>query len=227
MLGISFDMKLKCPYCDCEYDLHIDSLPSPIGDEKLGYGWWLRCCGCGKKWWLRSSFFQDMVNSPLIVPKEEKLNRLSQLRGQNQRKNKRKRWGPCVFKILIAIIIGIGIITVLFNKEVLYEKITEKVLNLSNNLTTKLTFHEIKYYIDDSNPEKVSIHVFGQISNNEKVVIKIKGIKVSIFDYDNNLTDEWIHTSEKMYIVSGETMEFHTEHQISNYKEIRVDVSIL
>ncbi|MDR2666577.1 MAG: hypothetical protein LBB34_00450, partial [Holosporales bacterium] len=64
-------MNVKCPYCSCCYEISMDLLKQPIGHEKLGYGWWLRCYKCHKKWWLRNSVVEGQMNSPLRADKNE------------------------------------------------------------------------------------------------------------------------------------------------------------
>ncbi|MDR1488537.1 MAG: zinc-ribbon domain-containing protein [Holosporales bacterium] len=219
-------MKIECPYCGCGYDINMDSLPKPMGDIRLGYGWWLRCCKCQKKWWLKNTYIQSMVNSPLKADVSDKINKLSKLK--NKPKTKKFKLKYILLCTLIIVGGGIGF----YYKDTFKSYIVHKIEKLFSNMASHLKMLNVQYFIDksltSSDSDTVSITINGNILNEDRNVVKLKGIRVTIYNEDGNNISSWEQAIGSGYIMSGETLEFSTKKDIKLPEgQIRVDVSIL
>jgi len=219
-------MNVKCPYCGCVYDINCDLLKNPIGSEKLGYGWWLRCYKCQKKWWLKNSTVEASMNAPLIANRQSKIDKISKLKGNHRTRPTKKRNNLKIVKyiVLASIIVFIGI--AFYNKEIFYDYLLAKAKHLSTSMARNLTMNDVKYFIEDDN-DAAKITVSGKIINEDRLVAKLKGVKISIYDSSGKEIKSWSSELKYGYIVSGDTMDFSTSEKLPKRDEnIRVDVSI-
>lgn len=220
-------MNVKCPYCLCSYNIDVDSLPKPIGDAKLGYGWWLRCCRCHKKWWLKNLLAQVHSNSPIKADISSKIDRLSKLKKQKHTEKTRVKIWKAVKYFLIVGVIGIVSLGI-YNREFFTEYIKQKIERLSSNMVFKLRMLDVQYALKTDSENDVILTVSGKIINEDRNVIKLNGAKITVYDKDDNEIASWVGNIGSGYIISGETLDFTTEHKINKaIDDIRVDVSIM
>ena len=224
-------MKVKCPYCGCEYKVDRDFLPNPIGNEKLGYGWWLRCFKCHKKWWLKNSEFEDYMQKELTAGRNDVLRKLSKLSKKNKKSSKeiKRKMFKKTFKYIIYTCIIIGSCLAYYNKDFFKNYINRKIERISSSIVMKMRMTDVKYLLENSeNHDKITMIVSGRIINEDKTVLKIKGIKVSVWSEKNEEIASWTDTSNPGYIVSEDFMDFSIKHEIPKYEgSIRVDVSVM
>ncbi len=228
---VVFTMHVKCPYCGCSYNISVDSLPKPLGDLKLGYGWWLRCCKCHKKWWLKNSAVQLAANTPIKADINKKINNISKLRSRRSIVRRGKTSWKKLLKWFVLILLIAGVAGALYNKQFFKDYLVRKIEHLSGSMLAKLRMLDVQYSLE-ANPgfeNEVLLIAQGKIINNDKRVIKLNGIKVVV--YDSNGTEVISWTDENIgagYIVSGETLDFSTQHPMpKTNNNIRVEVSIL
>ena len=215
-------MHIKCPYCGCSYEINLDLLKDPIGSEDLGYGWWLRCYKCQKKWWLKQSDVMRTAGAPLTADKKSKIDKMSKLRG----KQKKKRHIKCkhVVLFIVACLAAFGY----FQKDRFVEYISNKAQHLSETIVPKLSMKEVRYTISDPNQNDIrKITITGKIINDDKVVAKFSGIECFLFDAERNKIKSWTENLEKDFIMAGESLEFVTSAELENIPdEIKVEVAI-
>lgn len=224
-------MKVKCPYCGCVYEIDYDLLKSPAGSEKLGYGWWLRCYKCKKKWWLKNSTVEMAVNSPLIADREAKINKISQLRVTNNRDISRPDSKVSVWRIVkyIAIFSAIALISLtIYNKKMFYDYLLEKAAHLSMSMASKLTMTNVKYFIEeDKVNNKIKLTVTGKIVNSDRAVAKLKGVRIFVSDSSGKEIKFWDYNLKCDYMMSEDTLDFSTSDTLpKEVANIRVEASI-
>ncbi len=215
-------MNVKCPYCGCCYEINNDILQKPIGNEKLGYGWWLRCCKCHKKWWLKHSFVEESINTPLKVDKQSKIDKISSLTKNSKKQkpknsNTKKIWKYITFTALICIL-GLSY----QYRTTFYDYLINKARKLSENVSSKIVMTDVKYTLENN-----VITVTGNIINDdERIISKINGVKVSAFDSDVNILS-WNTEFERMNILPQQKVPFSTSKPLpSNVKNMHIEVSI-
>lgn len=220
-------MNVRCPYCGCSYNIDVDSLPKPIGDTKLGYGWWLRCCKCHKKWWLKNLSVQVHANSPIKADVSGKIDRLSKLKKQKSTpKTYEKMWKFIRYFLFIVLVGGVAI--GIYNREFFVGYFKQKIERLSSNMTFKLRMLDVQYSLKVDSQNNIVLVVSGKIINDDRNVLKLRGVKVTAYDQNNNEVTSWIENIESGFIISGETLDFTTERVINKPEgNIRVEVSIL
>ncbi|MDR0552698.1 MAG: zinc-ribbon domain-containing protein [Holosporales bacterium] len=219
-------MNVKCPYCGCSYSIDPDALPKALGDEKLGYGWWLRCCKCHKKWWLPNHDVQ-LVNSPklvasLVASKEE----IPLKPVDKDNSLKKFRFGTYAF-----IILGTFLVMFLaYNINTIKVLVIKKTEYLLSTVLVKLKVLNVQYSMEtvQDDPDSVAINVNGKILNEDRSVLQISGVKVSIYGSNNEIITTWTDNLNKNYIMSGESLDFSTRRVIKRTNDqIKVDISIL
>jgi hypothetical protein len=226
-------MNVKCPYCGCEYDINPESLPKPLGDVKLGYGWWLRCYRCHKKWWLKNTVVQMSTNTPIKADTSMRIEKLSKLKRKGRERGKRRALRK-VFAYfgLLAIVVAIGV-GVYNSKEFIKGYLNQKIKHLSSNVLSKLRLLDVQYSIekDDDNTEengKLIIVVSGKIINDDNNSIKLRGIKVVVRDEKDKEILSWIDDVGIDQVASGEIISFSTKQGIENFdNQVKIDVSVL
>ncbi|MDR3031462.1 MAG: hypothetical protein LBU35_03710 [Holosporales bacterium] len=219
-------MKVKCPYCGCIYNITPELLNAPIGNEKLGYGWWLRCYKCQKKWWLKNIDIAAQIDTPLIADKKAKIEKISRLSNKKSLSNRKKsRWVKYALLILV-IIVAIG---AYYKKDLFYEYITNKAKRLSESIIPKLTMKDVRYTLtpmEENNKYRVTVS--GEIINEDKTVAKFKGIEFFVYDSQNNEIKSWTKNFDTDFVLSGDGLDFSSEEIIENLNgNIKVDVAIL
>lgn len=214
-------MNLKCPYCGCDYDIGAEILKNPIGSEKLGYGWWLRCYRCKRKWWLKNTAVEIEMNTPIKVDKSRQIQRISSLSKKKAFCKKR-----CIFKTWTCVIwlsiIGSCLLGYQY-RSVFYQFLIEKARHLSENVAGKITMTDVKYELIVGN----TITVTGNILNyDERTITKVNGVKISVFD-DQSLIMTWNNDFEDLRILPQQKIPFSASKQLPrDIKNIRVEVSI-
>jgi hypothetical protein len=226
-------MKVKCPYCSCEYNINPESLPKPFGDVKLGYGWWLRCYNCRKKWWLKNTVVQMSTNTPLKADSARRIERLSNLREHRRERNKKRGcWRYFGYTLLLLLVSAI-IFGVYNSRESFKNYLKQKIVHLSGNMLSKLRLLDVQYAIEkvDDNPEeggKLEIVVSGKIINEDKNPVKLKGIKVAVRDEKDQEIVSWIDDVGIDNIASGKITSFSTKQSVENFDgQVKIDVSVL
>jgi hypothetical protein len=243
-------MSLKCPYCECEYDISIESLPKPLGDEKLGYGWWVRCSKCQKKWWVRSSVMQaesqPSNQTRLSAARNQKISRLQEANKKCKRKIREEKATSISPQIFVLAGLAVLVVFCFINKDLIHQTISKKLMDLSSNLTPNISLHDVQYYLefpkeDESLEVGPILHVLGSIVNKEKSVAKVKGVKIRVFknaenpsEKEGGLIDEWTYTPDAPHLTPGALVKFHSEKEIDISGEeaelpenMRVELSVL
>ena len=214
-------MNVKCPYCGCGYDIGADILKNPIGSEKLGYGWWLRCYRCKRKWWLKNTSVEIAMNTPIKVDKLKQIQRISSLSKKKTTFGKRHS-----FKIWMCIIwlsiIGCCVIGYQY-RSVFYKFLVEKARRLSENVAGKITMTDVKYELMADN----TVTVTGNILNyDERAITKVNGVRVSVFD-GQSLIMTWNNDFDDLRILPQQKIPFSASKQLpKDITNIRVEVSI-
>ena len=216
-------MNVKCPYCECSYELGADILKDPVGNEKLGYGWWLRCYRCKRKWWLRNTVVEMEMNTPIKVDKTAKIQRISALsrkrpKTANTKTRSIKWWKYAIYATLI-----ITVIMCYYHKTIFYNFLLKKAQHLSENVISKVTMLDVKYDISPNN----MLTVTGDISNyDEKVIAKVNGLKVTVFD-NKSVVIAWSNDFDNLRILPQQKSPFSVNKQLpGDIKDIRVEVSV-
>ena len=214
-------MNIRCPYCGCCYEIDYNVLGAPIGNEKLGYGWWLRCYRCHKKWWLKNSYVEERLNAPLKANKEAKIGRLRSLIS----KNRRGATGNQSQNILKYIIWGITILIAVscyFLKDNFTQYINTKAITLQKNIANKLTLTNVQYNIVNNN-----MTVTGVIVNKDtKNIMNANGIKVNILR-DKKIIDSWTSEFDGGTILPQQQIPFNSSKQLDcSVDNITVEVLI-
>jgi hypothetical protein len=220
-------MNVKCPYCGCCYNIQADFLPKPIGDIKLGYGWWLRCCQCQKKWWLKHSVVQLATNTPIRADIANKIDRISKLR--KRKENIKNGWRKYLKWFAIASIVCTSLL-VLHNRDRFKEYVVYKIKRLSENMLSRLRMIDVQYNLEQNSnsQDDVTLLVNGKIINDDKNVVKLNGVKVVVYDKNNNEIISWKDGNTwSGYIIQGETLDFATNHNMPKQNgSIKVEVSV-
>ena len=213
-------MNVKCPYCGCSYELSNDMLKEPIGNEKLGYGWWLRCYKCHKKWWLKNTTVEKTINTPIRADKQAKIERISSLSRRRHPTSKRKT--GCLKYIILLTLIG-GAALCYQYRNVFYDYLLIKAKRLSENVISKVTMTDVRYEVDDNNMLTVSGDV---VNYDERMVSKVNGIKISVFD-DKSMILSWNNEFDDFKILPQQKVPFNASKQLpGDVKDMRVEVSI-
>ncbi|MDR0640353.1 MAG: hypothetical protein LBF65_01295 [Holosporales bacterium] len=215
-------MNVRCPYCGCCYEISSDLLKNPIGDEKLGYGWWLRCFKCNKKWWLKNSDIVLQSERSLKADKNAKVENLSRLLPK-QRKRRKSRFFVRYLSVILIVLLG----TLAFYKWDLFrDYLLDRIKHLSQITSNKLTMLDVKYTTSNIENNGIKIFVTGMIKNEDNVVAKVKGIKVTIFDGDREVKS-WTSSLQAEFVVPHDSMSFSTANTLDRAIEnMKVEVSI-
>lgn len=215
-------MNVKCPYCGCCYEINQNLLGDPIGNEKLGYGWWLRCYRCHKKWWLKNSYVEQAFNTPLKADKTVKIGRLRSLI-KNNKKQKTTNSFARFLKYMIFIILAFSVVACYFFKDDFLNYINTKAIHLRENISSKFDLSSVKYNIDKDN----IITVTGNINNRDsKNILTVNGVRVNIF-HQNEKIDSWNNEFEGGAILPQQSMTFSSSKRLQgNTENITVEVLI-
>lgn len=212
---------MKCPYCGCGYELGTDILKNPVGSEKLGYGWWLRCYRCKRKWWLKNTSVEIAMNAPIKVDKHAQIQRISSL--AKKRVHSGHRCGAKVWTCVVWVIL-IGVVMLCYQyRTVFYKFLIEKAKHLSESVAGKITMTDVKYDVSVGD----MIAVTGNILNyDERAITKVNGVKISVFD-DKSLVLTWDNAFDDLRILPQQKVPFSVTKQLPrNVSNIRVEVSV-
>ena len=213
-------MNVKCPYCECSYELGAEVLKKPIGDERLGYGWWLRCYKCKKKWWLKNTAVEIQLNTPIKADKIAKIKKISELSKKN-RSTGIKNGKSLLGYVILAILISCSILSYQY-REIFFDFLIKKAQNLSENIKGKVALTDVKYEIGIDN----MITITGNVINyDERMVSKVNGVTISVYDADK-LILTWNNEFEEFKILPQQKVPFSVTKQLmQDIKEIKVEVS--
>ncbi len=214
-------MNVKCPYCGCGYDIGADILKNPIGSEKLGYGWWLRCYRCKRKWWLKNTSVEIAMNTPIKVDKLKQIQRISSL--SKKKTTFVKRYSFKIWMCIIWLSIIGGCVIGYQYRSVFYKFLVEKARRLSENVAGKITMTDVKYELMADN----TVTVTGNILNyDERAITKVNGVRVSVFD-GQSLIMTWNNDFDDLRILPQQKIPFSASKQLpKDITNIRVEVSI-
>lgn len=214
-------MNVKCPYCGCGYELGTDVLKNPIGNEKLGYGWWLRCYRCKRKWWLKNISVEIEMNPQIKVDKLAQIQRISAFAKKNSTSG--TKYSHRVWRyIILLMIIGVAILCYQY-RAVFCDFLIEKAKHLSENVAGKLAMADVKYDISIGD----MLTVTGNILNyDERTITKVNGVRISVFD-DKSLILNWDNSFDDLRILPQQKVPFSVTKQLpQGIKNIRVKVSV-
>ncbi|GHT88999.1 hypothetical protein FACS1894113_2760 [Alphaproteobacteria bacterium] len=200
-------MIVKCPYCGCGYELNPSLLKDPIGSERLGYGWWLRCYKCHKKWWLKNADVAKCTDTPLKANRREKIEKLSKFVKHKKNVTRQKRLKLVKYLIISALLLlpGVG-----YYKRNLFTKyLTEKAKHLSKTIVPRLTLKNLKYTLQETELEnKTEILITGTIVNEDSIVVNLKGVEISVFNENNEKIHSWQETLNTDFLVAKDSINF-------------------
>ena len=165
----------------------------------------------------------------ISVGREDILRKLHKMKKKNKKipcnnKNKfiKKRY---IVLFILMTILGLCY----FNKDFFMEYIHHKIDRLSTNLISKLKLQDVKYLLENTeNHDKISMIVTGKILNEDDLVLKVRGVRVVVYDQNNVEIVSWDDNIKEGFIVSGDVVDFRTIHDIPRFSgNIRVDVSLI
>lgn len=211
-------MRIRCPYCDCHYDIHPDTLGNPIGSEKLGFGWWLRCYQCQKKFWLKSTTVINTGFAPIKADKMSMINRLSRICDRSrpeklskfEKKHRITKHNGVLFVLIITLIIG-GFCYMHIN-EIQHFLIT-RVNRFTVSTALGLQLSNIVYRIDKFNGQ-YRIIVMGNIINNTQSILQCDGLHIVVLN-GNTEAISWTFVPNTKNIIPGDKLAFSTDRSIS------------
>jgi len=214
-------MNVKCPYCGCCYEIDYDVLGNPMGNEKLGYGWWLRCYRCHRKWWLKNSYIEEKINTPLKADKTAKIDRLSSFM-RKKHKNQKHSFAK-IFKYITFIILGLCAATCYCFRDNFLSYINTKAIHLRENISNKFELNNVKYNIDKDNVITVTGNIINRDSKN---ILTVSGVRINIFN-QNKKIDSWNNEFEGGAVLPQQSMPFSSsKHLQGNTENIIVEVLI-
>jgi hypothetical protein len=219
-------MNIKCPYCGCCYEINNSTLKNPIGNEKLGYGWWLRCFRCQKKWWLKSSAVAIEMEQSVMANRRDKIARISKLTRKKKRKDKSFWRGKLINYSVYFVLITCGVVAFI-NKNVFIEYLADKAKYLSRKTRTNFTMSNVQYNVSRSDDNKdIKVFVSGVIKNEDASIAKLGGVRITIFDGKERVKS-WDVSLQSDYIVPRDSLSFSTTNTIDSMpQDIKVEVSI-
>ena len=212
-------MKVTCPYCNCHYDIRPEILKDPIGNTQLGYGWWLRCYKCQKKFWLSNTKVMQLTATPIKANRKKQIKNIAKFKF-NLKKRKNNK-----FYIVSSIIIVLSTAGYL-GKDLFKNLVINRITNITNSTITSLQLSNIAYRLETvDNINK--IYITGFILNNTSTIIPINGLKVVIYSNGKEMTT-WQIIPDAKNAIPGDKIYFSNEKVIENiYPNIQVGVSIL
>ena len=212
-------MKVTCPYCNCHYDIRPEMLKEPIGNVKLGFGWWLRCYKCQRKFWLSNTKVTQLTATPIKANRKRKIRKISKFGFTlKNRNNKRFYLISTIFVILSAI----GY----YERDVFKNLVLHRISNITKSTITSLQLANIAYRLETVD-NKNKIYITGFILNNTTTIIPINGLKVVIYSNGKEMTS-WKINPDAKNAIPGDKIFFSNEHVIEQiYPNIQVGVSVL
>lgn len=203
-------MKVKCPYCDCHYDIRLDFLGTPLGNQQLGFGWWLRCYKCHRKFWLSSTKSIIKEPPPRVAQKIKKLEKF---------KRKKRKSGKLI--ISLALISG-SLYIAFYQRNFIQTYFTNKISKLIQDTTASLELQNIAYRIDENN----QLYITGFIVNNTASIMGINSLKVNVYENDNK-EFSWEIIPKIKNIIPGDKIFFSDEHVLNKaFTNIKITVAV-
>lgn len=216
-------MNVKCPYCGCCYDISYDLLKNPIGSSKLGYGWWLRCFKCHKKFWLKNTEVSRQIDTPLMANRQSKIDKLSALT-RNTRKPVKQKKNKKFFKYFVILLLTFLLALCYHNKDIISNFIISKAKRLSRSVANKVQLMDVRYSIDNEN----KITVSGSIKNEDRSVINVQGVRISAKGLDGKILKSWDENLKSNTLIPGDNINFSSSNQLekTSNNDIKVEVAI-
>ncbi|MBR1944356.1 MAG: hypothetical protein IJ848_02680 [Alphaproteobacteria bacterium] len=212
-------MKVTCPYCNCHYDIRPEILKEPIGNVKLGFGWWLRCYKCQKKFWLSNTKVAQLTATPI------KANRTRQVKNISKLKINLKKKSNKTFYIISSIIVIISLFGY-YKRDVFKNIVVNRISSITKSTITSLQLANIAYRLETVDNQN-KIYITGFILNNTATIIPINGLKVVIYSNGKEMTS-WKINPDAKNAIPGDKIFFSSEQVIDKiYPNIQVGVSIL
>ncbi|MDR1476310.1 MAG: hypothetical protein LBI20_03260 [Holosporales bacterium] len=219
-------MNVKCPYCGCNYEIRSDVLKDPIGNDKLGYGWWLRCFKCQKKWWLKKSNVEIAMEKSIKVDRRDKIARISKLSGKRANQAKKIKTVRFINYFLFLALIMAAII-VFYHRDVFTGYLMDRAKRLSKNTYKDITMNDVQYNVlQSADGHGFRVSVTGIIKNENNSITKLQGVKITVFDGQNEVKS-WNAALQCGYVVPKDSLHFSTEDTIEKMPDdMRVEVSV-
>jgi hypothetical protein len=199
-------------------------LQNPVGNEKLGYGWWFRCHRCNKKWWLNNSAVAEEIG-PLKADRQAKIDNLSKLVKRKSRRTTASFAKRMMFPLLLFLVVTVGCV-VYFDRDAFCVYIANKIEHIKHSLAPKVFMENVRYVVRVE-PDGSVVNVSGVVKNEGKVVAKVKGVKITIFDGDTQVKSLDSPLSNE-FVLPGDKLDFSIDCQLDRkIGDIRVEVSII
>ena len=212
-------MRVTCPYCNCHYDIRPEILKEPTGNVKLGYGWWLKCYKCQKKFWLSNTKVTQMTATPIKANRKRQIKNISKFRFSLKKRRNIKFY-------IISSVIVISSLTGYLCRDFFKNLVINRISNITKSTITSLQLDNISYRLETVNNIN-KIYITGFILNNTATIIPINGLKIVIYSNGKEMISWQVNPNAKNAI-PGDKIFFSSEKVIDKiYPNIQVGVSIL
>ncbi len=212
-------MKVTCPYCNCHYDIRPEILKEPIGDIKLGFGWWLRCYKCQHKFWLSNTKVMQLTATPIKANRPRQIKRITGIHANLKKRHNKK------FYIISSIIVLLGFAGY-YNRDAFSNLVVSRISSINKSTITSLQLANIAYRLETVDNQN-KMYITGFILNNTATIIPVNGLKVVVYSNSKEMTS-WIIKPDAKNAIPGDRIFFSNEHMIEKiYPNIQVGVSIL
>ena len=212
-------MKVTCPYCNCHYDIRPEILKEPIGDVKLGFGWWLRCYKCQKKFWLSNTKVMQLTATPVKANRNRQVRNISRFNVNLRKKSNKK------FYIISSVIVLLSVAGY-YNRDAFSNLVVNRISSINKSTITSLQLANIAYRLETVDNQN-KMYITGFILNNTATIIPVNGLKVVVYSNGKEMTS-WIIKPDAKNAIPGDRIFFSNEKIIEKiYPNIQVGVSIL
>ena len=231
-------MHIKCPYCNCDYDIRSNTLGEAIGNIELGYGWWLRCYKCHKKFWLSNTKVINFDLSPVKANKQEKIKQLETLVPKKTNKKKHKiKWNYII--LLISAIASVSLC--IYKRVAIQNFFNQKILNFIRKNETNLQLKNVSYRLYQNEGHN-KIYLCGYIVNNTKSIMSFNYLRVFVTvsnnnannndtasnNITNNIIASWNIEPNVKNIIPGDKLFFASDVFINNFPpNFQVNISLM
>jgi hypothetical protein len=166
-----------------------------------------------------------METPPLKADRQAKIAQLSKLVGGRKKGRRLPSIRRMVAPLSVACLIVIAWL-VHANRDVFQGYLTGKIEHISSGLIPRITMENVQYILKEQSGKNM-ISVSGVIKNEDKIIAKIKGIKITIFDEDTRVKS-WDTQLEPGFILPEDSLSFSVDEQLEKkVDKIRVEVSII
>ena len=212
-------MRVTCPYCNCHYDIRPEILKEPIGDVKLGFGWWLRCYKCQKKFWLSNTKVMQLTATPVKANRNRQVRNISRFNVNLRKKSNKK------FYIISSVIVLLSVAGY-YNRDAFSNLVVNRISSINKSTITSLQLANIAYRLETVDNQN-KMYITGFILNNTATIIPVNGLKVVVYSNGKEMTS-WIIKPDAKNAIPGDRIFFSNEKIIEKiYPNIQVGVSIL